>query len=387
MSFCKPKGCKAEYNASLAFLCPVTRLSNAETKAPMTRQGSPSESGSRGAEARTCSTRSSLQNALKVMSLGNCRTKPARCCNSSPNVMLPLSRCAKSGHTFVTGDSKSIVLPATVGREIAVNKQHSKTPTPASNSGSSDDEASGPSDRDCRPAVTRQSQLSGAAVDKTAIWAPKMAPASSNSCMVARTAASSSEQPAGAGMARVGFESEAINIGIARFRTTFEKGTTTSNVPQMFCNISKPRKKKSTSPGTLLKILPPPPISSIFPCARSKFSCFSLCLAICSMKCSCALLGMESRNIQPQLPMEASMNWLKPAESGCAFWSKTKPNSCKERRYKTRSWARTETTQRAAPARAAGSMRCTMPQSSRAALNLLGSLPSPPRDSAKTFPG
>ena len=41
------------------------------------------------------------------------------------------------------------------------------------------------------------------------------------------------------------------NKGMQFCSITVAKGTVTSNMPQMFCNISSPRRKKSTTPGIL----------------------------------------------------------------------------------------------------------------------------------------
>mmetsp|Transcript_75021 Transcript_75021/g.219643 ORF Transcript_75021/g.219643 Transcript_75021/m.219643 type:complete len:235 (-) Transcript_75021:466-1170(-) len=206
MSFCRPSGSRAVRRASAAVLQPRARRSIAARHEPSTRQGLPSAPCSRGAAARTCSMRCSLQKAFSDMSQGKSRRRPAECCSSSPSVVAALSRWAKSGQMFRTGLSSTTCLPETVGFESAASRHASRTPTPPSRRGITVVGVTQPPATLKRPAAARQSHSPAppGAPWSTATCAPSRALASSKSCSFLRTRHSSSWQPPGAGSALVG---------------------------------------------------------------------------------------------------------------------------------------------------------------------------------------
>lgn len=131
----------------------------------------------------------------------------------------------------------------------------------------------------------------------------------------------------------------------------------TSNMPQMFWSISKPRRKKRTTPGTL-------PINLLwsfpsFP-SFSWFSAFSWCSCICWRKLICELLGIESLKRKAHWLIEPSMNVANSGKSGSA--SNSNPRSSRLEMWSCRSCESTLMIHLAAASLSSTVRRLTIPQ-------------------------
>mmetsp|Transcript_36421 Transcript_36421/g.92849 ORF Transcript_36421/g.92849 Transcript_36421/m.92849 type:complete len:325 (-) Transcript_36421:810-1784(-) len=323
MSLCKPRGSNDCLTASTAVRCPSARRKIAATKVPIARQGelpSESDSRSRGAEARACSMRCSVQKPFSVMSPGHKRVRAALCCNSSPKVMLPLSRCAKSGQTCVTATSKLSRFPATVGNLKAASKRNRRTLALTSKSGKSMDSCMRPPMRPLLPTATLHChpEPSSPPHARTATWAPKSAPRSLSSCRRARTAASRPGQPGGAGIGCGSVAASTSNAsGRARRRTAWATATDAPRALQISWITSRPRTKSRMALGTLPSKCPK--------LARSALKA-SWCL-----RNSSPPGGFASRSAQMLLRIDASMKLLKDVESGSLLASGSMPKSSSAR--------------------------------------------------------